>query len=349
MTADFSSGLAVDKESVVQTAPTEPFWCENLLFCPYDPKSGVAMWLHLGSIPNDWTLWEDRVLVSLPDDQGVLTMWGYYRTRPEDRPGGPNQSFKCIEPFRKWRVTFDGFADHITNEAMTKGGLAPISGRRKRLTIELDIDYVCPVWDAQTSAHSAEGRGDMTSQGWAKEHYEQMYRATGRVKVDQDEWPFDGIGWRDHSRGPRGGGTGAPWGGHIIAGGVWPSGRSAIFSSYWGPDGTVTLEGGVLTEKDGTTHSAALVDPPRLRELVFKGEVLKTGLRYDGGEANFTLTCDKSIWVSMPDQLAVGVNRAGTGLTYVLNWGPIDWDGETGHFYIERSDPLSLPPIALKR
>src|SRR5271154_7033796 len=95
---DFSNGLSADKEKIVLTAPTEPFWSENLLFCPYDSKSDVAGWLHLGTAPTDWYLWEDRVYVVLPGDEGVLTMWGYYPTANENKPGGPNLSFKCVEP-----------------------------------------------------------------------------------------------------------------------------------------------------------------------------------------------------------------------------------------------------------
>jgi hypothetical protein len=345
---DWSSGLDVEKETIVATAPTEPFWAENLLFCPYDPKADIGAWLHLGSVPNDWGLWEDRVFITLPGDQGVLSMWGYYRTPQALKPGGSALFARCVEPFKRWKVTFDGFADHISNQAMMAGGLAPVSGKRRRVVIDLDIDALCPVWDAQSSAHSAEGKGDMASQGWAKEHYEQMYRATGTVRVDLQEWPFDGIGWRDHSRGPRGGGTGAPWGGHIIAGAVWPSGRTAIWSQYWSPDGTITLEGANVTETDGAVHSAVVVDAPRLRELIPRGETLTTRLSYAGREAEFKMSCDKSIWTSMQNQLTVGIDKGGPGLMYVLNYGEITWDGEVGHHYIERSDPLSLPPIVLK-
>lgn len=345
---DWSGGLSPEKEKSTLTAPTEPFWCENLLFCPYDPKSDIGMWLHLGTVPNDWYLWEDRVMIALPGDEGMLSMWAYYPTATENKPAGANLKMRCLEPFRRWSVSFDGFADYISKEELNRGGLAAPSSRRRRLVIELETEMVCPVWDAQSRAHSAEGKGDMTTQGWAKEHYEQMYRAKGTVRLDDKTYPFDGMGWRDHSRGPRGGGTGQPWGGHVIAGGVWPSGRSAIFSCYWRPDGLITLEGAQVTEKDGTTRSATFIDPPRVNALIFRDEVLKTTLKHADGEARLTLTTDKSMWTSMPMQQAVGIDRSGTGLTYVLNYGKAEWDGEVGSFYIERSDPLSLPPIALK-
>jgi len=345
--ADLSNGLPAEKETVVPTQPTEPFWAENLLFAPYDPKCDIGMWLHLGTVPTDWSFWEDRILISLPGDEGVLVMWGYYRSVGDARPGGPNLHFKLVEPFKRWKVTFDGFALPFSKESMTGGALAVASGRHRRLVIDLDIECKSPAWDAQSSAHSDEGKGDMTTQGWAKEHYEQVYTAKGVVHVDQKTYPFDGMGWRDHSRGPRGSGKGAPWGGHMIVGGLWPSGRSAVFSSYWAPDGTITLEGAVLTDANGAATSAEVLDPPRLRELVYNGEVLKTTLKHAGGEARLTLTCDKSIWTAMTKH-ALGVDMSGNGLHYILNWGRCEWEGEIGHFYMERSDPLSLPPITLK-
>ena len=344
---DFSNGLPVEKESIVAEKPAEPFWAENLLFALYDAKADMGFWLHLGSVPTEWRMWEDRVLVCLPGDDGVLTMWAYYYTPQEKKPAGPNLAFKCIEPFRRWKVTFDGFAMHVSNADMAKG-LAP-DGLKKRLIIDLDIECAIPVWDAHLAAHSAHGKGEMTSQGWAKEHYEQLYRATGVVKVDDKTYPIEqATGWRDHSRGPRGGGTGEPWGGHVIAGCLYPSGRAWIFSTYWRPDGKITLEGACVVEKDGSFRHAEVLNPPRLRELKMSGEKLPVHLKWEGGEINLTMDVKRSIWTSMQKRLAVGKDTADNGLMYVLNFGPCEWDGEVGQVYIERSDPLNLPFIQLK-
>ena len=338
---DLYGGLPIEKESIVAKRPDEPFWAENLLFALYDATSDLGFWLHLGSVPNEWDMWEDRVLVCLPGEEGVLTQWGYYYTPQKKKPAGPNLAFRCIEPFRRWKVTFDGFAQHVTNSDMAKG-LAPDS-LRKRLIIDLDIDCATPVWDAHTSAHGKGGKGEMTTQSWAKEHYEQLYRARGVVRVDGVEHVIDGTGWRDHSRGPRGGGTGEPWGGHVISGCLFPSGRAFVFSTYWRPDGKVTLEGAAVVDGQGVFHPAEVVEPPRLRDLIMAGETLPIRLRWDGGELNTTFETRRSIWTSMQKRLAVGKDLEGPGLMYVLNFGPCAWDGEVGQIYMERSDPLNAP------
>ncbi|MGE0384186.1 MAG: 6-phosphofructokinase [Gammaproteobacteria bacterium] len=341
---DLSSGLAPGKEAVVAVEPTEPYWTENLLFALYDPKADIGFWLHLGSMPNDWGMWEDRVLGCLPTE-GTLTMWAYHRPQQAMKPAGANLSFRCIEPFRRWRVDFDGYAQYVSDIAM-QAGMAP-DGLRRRLVIELDIDCATPVWDAHAAATSALGKGGMHSQNWAKEHYEQLYRARGRVLVDGEEIPFDGTGWRDHSRGPRGGPSGDPWGGHVIAGCLYPSGKAWIFSRYWKPDGTINLEGGCVVDGEGRFHFAEVVTAPRLSRLRMSGERLPIGLRWPGGALNLEMTTRRSILTSFQKKLAVGTDLEGPGLMYVLNFGPCEWDGEIGQVYIERSEALNLPPVNL--
>ena len=340
--SDLSSGLPAIRESVRAVAPDVPFWSENLLFAIYDPTSDVALWLHLGTVPNDWGMWHEMCYASLPGDDGVLSMWSYHRTAPERRPGGANSSFRCIEPFRRWRVEFDGFGLHTTNADMD-AGLARV-GPNRRFVVDLDIEAITPVWDAHTSAESSAGKGSMHEQGWAKEHYEQLYRARGTVDFGGGAIDFDGSGWRDHSQGPRGGGGGAPWGGHVIMGTLFPeSGRGWGLSRYWTPDGTISLEGGYVVV-DGELHHAEVTEAPRLRTLTMVPEELPIGLRWAGGSLEATVTTRRSLWLSMMKGLVVGKDLDGPGLMYVLNHGPSQWDGETGVGYVERSDFLNAFP-----
>jgi hypothetical protein len=71
---DFSSGLSIEKEYVVASVPSVDYWTENLLFAGYDSRIDIGLWLHLGTVPNDWTMWEDWLMMTLPGDDGVLKM-----------------------------------------------------------------------------------------------------------------------------------------------------------------------------------------------------------------------------------------------------------------------------------
>lgn len=332
---ELSSGLNSDREAIVRECPAIESWTENLLFTPYDPQVDIGMWLHLGTVPNEWEMWEDRVLITLPEEQGVLSMWAYHRTEPGRRPAGANLSFRCIEPFRRWQISFDGFCLRTPSEHMRTATVA--DGAKSRVTLELDVECVTPVWDAEAAASADTGKGGMEEQDWAREHYEQLFRATGQLVVDGAAIDFDGSGWRDHSRGPRGSGPTAAWGGHIISGAVMPSGRAFGLSQYWAPDGRITLEGAYVVESDGLEHRS-VVETPGRAVLSRSGQHVALAMTTGGGgpDAHITGVVRNSIWMSMAPGLPYGV--LDPRQVYAVSWAEVTWDGEIGHAYLERSD-----------
>jgi len=343
---DLSGGLPAEREDIRRHEPDVPFWADNLLFAVHDPALGAAMWLHLGTVPNDWSMWHEMNYALLPGDEGVLSMWSYHRTPPERRPAGSNLELRCLEPFRRWHVTFDGYG-LFTPLAEVQEGVARL-GATRRWVVDLEIEGVTPLWDYHTSVSATTGRGTMHGQGWAREHYEQMYWARGTVQFGTDVLPFDGYGWRDHSQGPRGSGEGAPWGGHVTAGNVYPSGRGWGASRFWAPDGTITLEGGWVCDEQGTLHHAEVVEAAQLTDLVYAGEELPFALKWPGGTLELSITTERSLWLSMGGGLPVGKNLDGTGLMFTPTWGRSEWDGEVGRTYIERSNPLNAMPGELR-
>ena len=339
MPVDMSSGLPDERDFIVAQCPDVPMWSENLLFALYDPDADLAMWLHLGTVPGKWTMWEDRVLVMLPRREGALSLRAYHHTAPERRPAGPGLEFRQREPWRRWRVTFDGFALHTPEDEMLAG--VARDGPTRPFAADLEIECVTPAWDARTATHLASGAGAMEHQTWASEHYEQLVRATGMVTLASGRVPFSGYGWRDHSRGARDMGKMESWGGHVILGCVYPeSGRAWGLSRYYAADGTITLEGGYVFA-EGKFEHARVVTAPRLLALHSPGEQLPVALAWSGGQLELRLECDRTLWTSMQRGLAVGRDVSGLGLMYVLDHGRCAWDGETGYFYSERSDRLN--------
>jgi hypothetical protein len=165
---DMSSGLAVERDFIVGACPDIQNWSENLLFAIYDPSSGIAMWLHLGTVPGKWTMWEDRVLVMLPGEQGALSLRGYHHTAPERRPAGPGLEFRQVSPWRRWHVWFDGFGLHTPVAEMLAG--ITRDGPGKAFGVDLDVECLTPAWDARTAASLESGAGDMDSHDWANVH-----------------------------------------------------------------------------------------------------------------------------------------------------------------------------------
>lgn len=332
---------AADADLVLTAPPDVPGWSENLLFAPYDASTGIGMWLHLGTVPGDWQTWEDRVLIAMPQEQGALTLWSYHRTDPSRRPAGANQTFRCLEPFRSWEVEVDGYFLRAPYEKMRTGLVK--DGTKLPVSVRLAFDCVGPVWDAAAAAVEETGRGSMAEQSWANEHYQQLYRATGSITVDGVELPFNGTGWRDHSRGPRGVGHGADFGGHAIVGCLLESGRGFGLHRYWSPDGSVTLEGGYLVDGSALTP-AQVVEVPRLGHLQWSGEKVRIGLTSSAGDVAVTATTASTLWMTMGPSMPYGARPGWPGPTYAVGWARCEWDGEPATVYLERSDPL--PTIA---
>jgi len=328
---DLSMRLPAARETVVRERPDVPGWTENLLFTPYDPINDIGMWLHLGTVADVWEMWEDRVLIALPKDQGVLSMWAYHRTVPERQPGGANLEFRCEQPFKRWRITFDGFCVRSSYEVMRTGLLT--DGPKSRVQLDLSVECVTPVWDAEAGPATASGAG-MAEQSWAREHYEQLFKVTGEITVDSQTFAFDGGGWRDHSRGPRGSDTLTDWGGHVILGGVMPSGRAFGLCRYWARDGRTTLEGAYVVA-DGVLTHVELEEIPPPAVIQRDGERFVCAL--DGRQLEGRVC--SSLWLTMADGLPYGV--VDPVRTYTVSWAEMTWDGERGYAYLERS---SLTP-----
>jgi hypothetical protein len=330
-----SPELSPEADQVVTEPPDIASWTENLLFSLYDGGNDIGMWLHLGTSPSDWTLWEDRVLIALPAEHGVLSMWAYHRTAPERRPAGANLAFRQREPFKRWEVSFDGFALLTPYETLRTSIVA--DGPKRRVTLELDVEMVTPPWDARTATLQATGKGSMESQDWAHEHYEQLCVARGTVTTPAGEVAFHGTGWRDHSRGPRGTGVGATWGGHVIMGAWFPVQQVGVgLSRYLAPNGDVTLEGGYIVEHGRLRH-VAVAEVPGLDELRKDGEPLRFALDDAGTEVVVEATTTTSIWTMMSTGMPYGVDLSTPGYVYAINFASAELRGERAHLYVERS------------
>jgi hypothetical protein len=313
-------------------------YAENYMLSAFDPAADLGMWLHLGTWPEDFALWEDFAIVSLPDD--VLWMSAYHRTDPADRPGGSNLHFRCIEPFRRWKVTFDGIVCRTPRAEMLGGRLR--DGARERMLLDLDLECVTPIWDAQESASSAHGTGSMEDQVWGREHYQQLYLMTGTAQLHTEgELRIDTSGVRDHSRGPRGHAM-DKWGGHTLIHVLFPSGRAFGVQTMWLPTGEVSLDTAYVLV-DGEMHHAAGVELPRLERLGLGGEEMALTLRSELGDHHLTGTEIRTTFVT-PQRLGMAFGADRAGAHGILGFGHARWvwDGEVGYGLTERSN-VNLP------
>ncbi|MFM8355970.1 MAG: hypothetical protein ACKOBM_13840 [Gammaproteobacteria bacterium] len=192
-----------------------PAWSESYYFNFVDPTNQIAMFTRMGFRPGDG--WADGLhAVYLGGDRVAFT----YGRRDIGRDlsvydgaltvGG--LTLTCLEPFGRWRVSYDGPAQDIADAAI-------LLERRKARpadwftpsNLRMDIDFT-----ALAKPHyAADG---------ARGHFEQTGRAEGTIALTGSRGPeafrVDGFGVRDKSWGPR------DWGAGSGSGASRPAGQS---------------------------------------------------------------------------------------------------------------------------
>lgn len=273
-------------------------YAENYMLSFYDSASDIGMWLHLGTCPDDFGLWEEQVLISLPENEGLLWMTAYHRTPPERRPAGGSLQFRCIAPFQQWQVVFDGVAVHSSNVEMMSGRVR--DGVKRRLHFKFDVECVAPVWDTQESAMAASGRGSMKDQSWASQHYQQLIHCCGSLDIAGSEVRLDAMGVRDHSRGQRGHAM-QHYGGHNLFTAAFPSGRAFGLMSMWTPEGLSTLSVAYVVDQGRIYHADIVSAPVVMERIEPGGEKLKIELNTSLGQHLFTGTIVRTVFATALD------------------------------------------------
>ncbi|MDB5985945.1 MAG: hypothetical protein JWR16_998 [Nevskia sp.] len=336
---DLSSGLEASREFALTGAVGVERFAENFMIVTYDPKADVGLWLHLGTWPDDFGIYEDQVLISLPGDEGQMWMFAYRRPAADERPAGANLKLHCVEPFKTWTASFDGLVAYCSDEDMRSGRVR--DGAKELARIELELSMQAPVWDAHQSAGSRYGGGSMAEQVWASSHYQQLYTATGTVSLRGRTMDFSGTGMRDHSRGRRGHGM-DQWGGHVLATAWFPGSRRGFgLQRMWTPEGRITLDTAFVVI-DGQLHHAGVVEAPKLQKLVNRGEALQVTLQSDLGQHQLQCSVIRTHFTTpqKPLGLAFGADLSGPYGIYAPGHGKWQWDGDTGYGLIERSARL---------
>jgi hypothetical protein len=176
----------------------EPSFNESMYCNFYDPALRLGGFLRVGNRPNE-KLAESTVCVFRPD-AGVWFAFARPSLESRDRFDAAGVRFEVERPFERLRVAYAGKACALADPmAMEDPGRALRENPFVPLEIELAVRGVGPV---------AGGEPEQVAEGsfqaqFARGHYEQHHRASGRIAIDGRAESFDGLGLRDHSWGPR--------------------------------------------------------------------------------------------------------------------------------------------------
>jgi hypothetical protein len=342
------SGLPNEADIMLREAPPPPFdWIREGTSCWMFDESGEFGFPRVGVEAEPWS-WDNRFLQSnlaFADGRQLIAIQRGPAPPIVDDNGDPMiigcgpLTFRCIEPFRRWHVRFDGEAieshvreqiDGTVDVGQQVAGTAD-PARRVPLRYEFEMTAVVP---ANVMDHSPEkffkfGKGKQRDAasvglGW---RFEQMMRGEGELTVDGATRAMKLEGSRIKRRSVR---TDSLFlRGHCWQAVVFPDGRAAGYEARpVHDDGHEPYNEGFVYV-DGRMHRARATKMPWLRELAERGADLSFELESELGTTRIEGVSELTTYMLMSEKMH-GLDLHQGGARY-------SWDGQSAYGMIERS------------
>jgi hypothetical protein len=324
-----------DIERPLEDRPDIPNRTETYELQAYDPNTEIGVWFHLGTPTYDTSLWEDLAVVYLPGGDELLIGKGFGR-----RPGTADVSGSMVtadyeESTGDWIVRFHGALQRGSRSELS---VRPaIDKRSEPVSCELRYHGLSPVWDMHD---------EITNQSWANAHWEQPCTVTGWVEVSRQRTTFDGVGVRDHSRGPRDfEGSGQ----HYWVHGQFPSGKA--FGLLWIESNSaqpVLFDKGYLVAGGEIASAHIVKPPPEDRALDEPFDVVLEG---PDGQVHIRgeMVHDVVFSVQYPHEWTFGYRTGEAQHHFWEGHARFEWDGEIGYGIVERSVTRAADGAAVTR
>jgi hypothetical protein len=340
MAVDLTGGLGDDREYVFASQPDHPDMRESVNAWIWDNGTEVGMpRIGIEALADQWETHEVQMNISFSDGR-VYTNFSQGKVhdpfgsdgRPRVLGAGP-LSFELIEPFRHWKMRFDGFAvDSTVQEQMA--GRRPQAEPDVPVEIAIDLVAVAPPWENGDLLPEAKRVLKDQDEGglMGGPRFEQLSRATGTLRVGDRHHLIDGGALRVRRQGIRTFGT---FRGHAWQSAFFPSGRGFGYIVY--PprdDGLSTYNEGYLFDGDGDLIPAWVVDAPWLRKLDASGQDVSVVLETARGRTEIHGESKVSCFMVMP--IGPGTHGFPVLQQAVCRY---TWDGESANGMMERSTP----------
>lgn len=287
MPIDLTGGLDPAREHVFAERPDNPEMRDSVSFWVFDERGEVGLpRVGVEALASKWHAHNIQVNLAFAD--GTV-----YRIR-EDAPSvpaaGPDGTptvlgagplvFRCVEPFRRWTVSFDGAATQTSSADLVAGRK---DGPLVDVRFEIDCHLAVPPWVQGSLRPQADSALKNSIEGdlMGGPRYEQLFRATGSVRVAGRHHTLRGSGLRIRRQGVRR--LDGFWG-HCWQSALFPSGRAFGYIAYPPrPDGAPTFNEGYVFTGDGALIAATVEDAPWLTRLQPVGEDVSVVLRTEHG------------------------------------------------------------------
>jgi hypothetical protein len=325
-----ANGLALDVDHVLPDKPANPALVEGTSVWIYE-ENGAFGFPRLG-LEAVSASWEERPFTANFAFEGGRNLIGasiglaHPAAGADGKPrvlGAGPLRFECIEPFKRWRVAFEGPAvdTHVSHQMARTVDLY----RKAFVRLECEVTMATPAWIQDNPESEATREAAYMGIGV---RYEHLFRAEGVFTLDGQARPFRGTGLRIKRVSFR---KMEGFNGHVWQSALFPDGSAFGFCVYTpNADGSESYNNGYIYQ-GGEMHQAKVVEAPWLRRLAPEGDDLSVvlesalGRTRIGGSSRLT-------------HFRLGDPRT-PGLTFQQGGALYEWNGQTAFGMIERSSP----------
>lgn len=346
MAIDLTGGLSEDLGLVWAEQPADPELRESVNAWLWNDDGSLGLpRIGVEAVADQWDTHDIQINVAFADGRVFNSLAAgavHAATGADGLPrvlGAGPLSFELIEPFGRWRMRIDGEV-HATDVDAQIGGQFPGVGDLVPIEADIEIRGAIPPWmngdlrpEARWILERQEEERYLMGYPW---RFEQLCRATGRLRIGEESFTIDGSANRIRRQSVRR--TATLWG-HAWQAAIFPSGKGFAYITYpERTDGKATYNEGHVFLGDGELVPARAIDPPWLSSLAASGQDVSFGLETDDGRTyEIGGTTEVSTFMVMPKELAGGLQLQQAICRYT-------WDGETARGMIERS----IAPEALR-
>jgi hypothetical protein len=321
---DFSGGLALEKDLVFPSQPAEAEMRESISVWLYE-ENGAFGFPRMG-IEAEASNWNNRRLqaaFTFPDGRALNGAGMGKAPSALDEDGRPTVlgagplTFRCIEPFRRWTMTYDGSALEGTVQEQIRSAYGNRGSRPIKLHVEMTM--VTPAWVQETRLDDSMSQVEKDNAaamglGYRFEHH---LRAQGNFEIDGRTYQFRGTGTRIHRQSVR---RLEGFYGHCWLSAVFPDG-SAFGSLAYPPradtNGELSYNDAVIY-KNGRLYPARIIKAPFLRRIVAAGDEMVLELESELGRTVIEgTTALNSFRVDNPDIGGLNLHQGGA----LFRWG----------------------------
>jgi hypothetical protein len=248
--------------------------------------------------------------------------------------------FRCVEPFRKWVVSYDGEAfegsvqRQIAREFAVYADAGPYVFPRTPISYEVELTMVTPAWVQDYRAEKMQAMSDKAKVDAGLMGYgyriEQLFRGVGTLTLDGVRRDFKAVGSRIHRQSVR---PMAAFRGHCWQSAVFPDGRAFGYIAYpLRPEESEEDRYNIgYLYQNGNMYPARARSIPFLRKILPRGDDVSVELETELGVTRIGGSTDLATF-HLANQDVNGFNNQQSGARYRL-------DGMTAFGMIERSSP----------